>query len=48
MFFLPGHGMEWKTIFPSIFHSILSYQGMFKPEATRNLYCIFATLSVPL
>ena len=62
-FFLPGHGMEWKTIFPysiwaiffhsilkysSIFHSILPYQGNFKPEATRSLYCIFATLSVPL
>ena len=63
MFFLPGHGMEWKTIFPysirviffhsilkfsSIFHSILPYQGNFKPEATRSLYCIFSTLSVPL
>ena len=67
MFFLPGHGMEWKTIFPysiraiffhsilhsilkfsSIFHSILPYQGNFKPEATRSLYCIFATLSVLL
>ena len=34
--------------FSSIFHSILPYQGMFKPEATRNLHCIFATLSVLL
>ena len=50
--------MEWKTIFPysiraiflhsNIFHSILPYQGKFKPEATRNLCSIFATLSVPL
>ena len=34
--------------FSSIFHSILSYQGKFRPEATRNLYCTFATLSRPL
>ena len=61
IFFMPGHGMEWKTISPysiwaiffhsilkfsPIFHSILPYQGKFKPEATRSLYCIFATLSI--
>ena len=34
--------------FFSIFHSILPYLGKFRPEATRNLYCIFATLSMPL
>ena len=34
--------------FSSIFHSILPYQAKFRPEATRNLYCTFATLSVPL
>ena len=34
--------------FSSIFHFILSYQGKFKPEAIRNLYCTFATLSIPL
>ena len=32
----------------SIFHSILPHQGKFRPEATRNLYCTFATLSIPL
>ena len=50
-----GYSMEWKTIFPysiliiffhSIFRSILPYQSKFKPEATRNLYRTFATLSV--
>ena len=34
--------------FSPIFHSILPYQGNFKLEATRSLYCVFATLSVPL
>ena len=34
--------------FSPIFHSILPYQGKFRPEATRTLYCTFATLSVPL
>ena len=33
--------------FSSIFHSLLSYQDKFRPEATRNLNCTFATLSVP-
>ena len=56
--FLPFHFHSILKIFHSIFHSILKfpsilhfilpYQGKFKPEATRNLYCIFATLSVPL
>ena len=32
----------------SVFHSILPYQGKFKSEATCNLLCTFATLSVPL
>ena len=27
---------------------IISYQGKFRLEATHNLYCTFATLSVPL
>ena len=30
-----------------VFFHIL-YQQKFRPEATRNLYCTFATLSVPL
>ena len=34
--------------FSFIFHSILPYQGKFKPEATRNLNCNFATLRVLL
>ena len=44
--------------FSSIFHSILPYHGKyyyiipyhgkFRPVATRNLYCTFATLSIPL
>ena len=34
--------------FSSIFQSILPYQGKFRPEATRNLSCNFATLSIPL
>ena len=34
--------------FSSIFHSIIPYQGKFRPEATRNLHCTFATLSVLL
>ena len=33
------------SIFHFIFHSILPYQVKFRPEATCNLYCIFATLS---
>ena len=31
-----------------MFHSILPYQDKFRPEATRNLHCTFATLSVSL
>ena len=34
--------------FSSIFLSMLLYLGKFRPEATRNLYCIFATFSIPL
>ena len=34
--------------FSSLFHSILPYQAKFGPEATRNLHCTFATLSVPM
>ena len=34
--------------FSSIFHFILPYQDKFRPEATRNLHCTFATLSVSL
>ena len=34
--------------FSSIFHSILPYQGKFRPEAMRNLYCAFATLRILL
>ena len=34
--------------FSSIFQSMLLYQSKFRSEATRNLYCIFATLSIPL
>ena len=30
------------------FHFILLYQGKFRPEATHNLYCTFATLSILL
>ena len=45
--FLPFH-IPFHTKFSSIFHSILPHQGKFKPEAKRNLYSIFATLSVPL
>ena len=33
--------------FSSIFCSILPYQGKFRPKATPNLHCTFATLSVP-
>ena len=33
--------------FSSIFLSILPYQGKFRLPATRNLYCTFATLSMP-
>ena len=32
----------------SIFHSILPYQDKFRPEATRNLHCTYATLSISL
>ena len=53
------YGMEWMTIFhipygqfSSVPYSIpyfhTKYQGKFKPEVQRNLYSIFATLSVPL
>ena len=34
--------------FSSVFHSRLPYQGKFRSEATPNLHCIFATLSVLL
>ena len=34
--------------FSSIFHSILPYHDKFRPEATRNLYCTFATLHILL
>ena len=52
--FLPFHFHSTLKVFhsilefSSIFHSILPYHGKFRPEATRNLYCIFATLAVPL
>ena len=29
-----------------IFHSILTFQGKFRPKTMLNLYCTFATLSV--
>ena len=35
-------------IFHSVFHTSIPIQGKFRPEATRNLYCTFATLSAPL
>ena len=31
---------------PAYFHT--KTEGKFRPEATRNLFCTFATLSVPL
>ena len=52
--FLPFHFHSTLKIFHSIqnfsciCHSIHPYQGKFKSEATRNLYCTFATLSVLL
>ena len=52
--FLPFHFYSILKIFDSIlnfssiFHSIIPYQGKFKPEAKHNLYCTFATLSVLL
>ena len=42
--FLPFHRL---LKFSSIFHSIPRYSKL-RPEATRNLYCTFATLSIPL
>ena len=49
------NGMEddfsiFHTKISSIFHSILPYQGKFRPQETRNLYFTksFATLSVLL
>ena len=44
---LPFH-IPFHIKFSSIFHSILPYQSKFRPEATRSLYCTYATLSVPL
>ena len=53
--FLPFHTknlsfrIPFHTKLSSIFHFILSYQkDKFRPEDTRNLYCTFVTLSVPL
>ena len=52
--FLPFHFQSTLKIFhsilkvSSIFHSILPYQGKFRPKATLNLYCTFATLSLIL
>ena len=43
LFHIPFH-----TKFSCMFHSILSYQGKFWPEATCNLYCTLKTLSVLL
>ena len=52
--FLPFHFHSLLKIFlsifnfSSIFHSILSYQEKFRPEAMRNFCCTFTTLSVIL
>ena len=52
--FLPFHFHSILKIFhsllkfSSIFHFILPYQGKFRPEATRNLYCTFEMQNVPL
>ena len=45
--FLPFHFLSILK-FSSIFHSVLPYQGKFRPEATRSLYSTFVTFSVLL
>ena len=47
-FHTKNHLFHSKRKFSSIFHFILPYQRKIRPEATRNLYCTFARLSVPL